>query len=67
MRIAVAGFQHETNTFAPVKAIYEYFERAEGWPGLTRGADMFEVLPPIEYALSACCVRSNAPLVCPRR
>lgn len=49
-RILIAGFQHETNTFSPVKAIYEYFERAEGWPGLTRGADMFEVLPPMNIS-----------------
>ena len=37
MRIGVAGFQHETNTFAPVKATWEDFVRAEGWPGLSRG------------------------------
>ena len=26
-RIAVGGFQHETNTFAPSKASFEDFER----------------------------------------
>ena len=36
-RIAVGGFQHETNTFAPSKARYEDFVRPGGWPGLTRG------------------------------
>ena len=36
-RIAIGGFQHETNTFAPVKATYRDFEMADGWPGLTRG------------------------------
>ncbi|HWK47677.1 MAG TPA: M81 family metallopeptidase [Stellaceae bacterium] len=36
-RIAIGGFQHETNTFAPVKAHYEDFTRGSGWPGLTRG------------------------------
>ena len=41
MRIAVAGFQHETNTFAPVKATWEDFVKAEGWPGLTRGEALF--------------------------
>jgi microcystin degradation protein MlrC len=35
--IAVAGFQHETNTFAPVKATFEDFEQADAWPGLLRG------------------------------
>lgn len=49
-RILIAGFQHETNTFAPVKAQYEYFERGEGWPGLTRGPAMFEVLPPMNIS-----------------
>src|ERR1700754_245373 len=37
MRIAIGGFQHETNTFAPVKASFGDFEQADGWPGLTRG------------------------------
>ena len=26
-RIAIGGFQHETNTFAPSKATFEDFER----------------------------------------
>ncbi|HEY7788457.1 MAG TPA: M81 family metallopeptidase, partial [Casimicrobiaceae bacterium] len=36
-RIAVGGFQHETNTFAPSKATFETFERGGGWPELTFG------------------------------
>lgn len=44
MRIAVGGFQHETNTFAPTKASYDLFERAGSWPGLTRGAAFLEAL-----------------------
>jgi microcystin degradation protein MlrC len=36
-RIAIGGFQHETNTFAPLKATYRDFEMADGWPGLTEG------------------------------
>ncbi|MEZ5817153.1 MAG: M81 family metallopeptidase [Hyphomicrobiaceae bacterium] len=40
MRIAVAGFQHETNTFAPVKADYEAFAVAKSFPPLCRGEDM---------------------------
>ncbi|HWA49630.1 MAG TPA: M81 family metallopeptidase, partial [Dongiaceae bacterium] len=39
-RIAIGGFQHETNTFAPVKATYREFEMADGWPGITRGAEI---------------------------
>ena len=37
MRIAVGGFMHETNTFAPTKATSEKFERADSWPGLQTG------------------------------
>jgi microcystin degradation protein MlrC len=44
MRIAVGGFQHETNTFAPQKATYADFEAPDAWPGLTRGAAMIEAL-----------------------
>ena len=31
-RIAVGGFQHETNTFAPQQATWEEFVRADAWP-----------------------------------
>src|SRR5712671_4446657 len=41
-RIAVGGFQHETNTFAPQKATWEDFERADAWPPFLRGAEMIE-------------------------
>ena len=44
MRIAIGGFQHETNTFAPSKATYLNFERAKGWPGLQRGGEMLETM-----------------------
>ena len=36
-RIAIGGFQHETNTFAPVKATWDDFVAADAWPGLVRG------------------------------
>lgn len=42
--IAVGGFQHETNTFAPHLATLQAFERADSWPALTRGADLFDTL-----------------------
>ncbi|MEM7526211.1 MAG: M81 family metallopeptidase [Pseudomonadota bacterium] len=42
-RIAVAGFQHETNTFAPMQAQWADFEAADSWPGLlTRAAVVAE-------------------------
>ena len=42
-RILVAGFQHETNTFAPSKAEYENFVRGEGFPQMVRGADVLKL------------------------
>jgi microcystin degradation protein MlrC len=38
--IAVGGFQHETNTFAPSKADYAAFEAGGGWPPLVFGAEI---------------------------
>jgi len=39
-RIAIGGFQHETNTFAPSKADYASFEHGGGWPPLTMGEEI---------------------------
>lgn len=44
LRVAVGGFQHETNTFAPVKADYTAFEQADSWPALSRGAALFDAV-----------------------
>lgn len=44
MNILVAGFQHETNTFAPTRATYESFVRGEDFPGLVRGEGIFDLL-----------------------
>jgi microcystin degradation protein MlrC len=46
-RIAIAGFLHETNTFAPILTTYDHFAKGEGWPALTFGEDMLTVFPPI--------------------
>lgn len=43
-KIAVGGWQHETNTFAPIKADFTAFERADEWPPLRRGEEMFEAV-----------------------
>ena len=40
-RIAIAGMQHETNTFAPSKADYGAFEAGGGWPGVQYGDSVF--------------------------
>jgi microcystin degradation protein MlrC len=42
MRIAVGGIQHETNTFATVKATLADFQAADAWPGLVRGGDLLD-------------------------
>jgi microcystin degradation protein MlrC len=44
MNVLVAGFQHETNTFAPTMAAYENFVRGEDFPGLARGAQVLDLL-----------------------
>jgi len=41
--IAIGGFLHETNTFAPTKAIYADFVRGGGWPSIAQGADVLKL------------------------
>jgi microcystin degradation protein MlrC len=43
LRILVAGFQHETNSFAPSPTTYEDFVRGGAFLALTRGADMLQM------------------------
>lgn len=43
MKILIAGFQHETNTFAPTKAEYASFVQGGGFPALCRGEAMLEL------------------------
>jgi len=50
--IAVGGFQHETNTFAPHLAPFEAFERADSWPGLTSGEALFDTMAELNIPLS---------------
>lgn len=44
LRIAVAGFQHETNTFAPMPATWDEFVTPGGWPGLSTGQTLVEAV-----------------------
>ncbi len=44
MRIFVAGFQHETNTFAPTKADWPAFESGSAFPAFSGGEAMLEQL-----------------------
>lgn len=41
-RVAIGGFMHETNTFAPTKAGEEAFRHGGGWPPLSRGPALIE-------------------------
>ena len=43
-RIAVAGFQHETNTFAPIPTPYVTFREGGAWPAMKFGAEVIDTL-----------------------
>src|SRR6185437_4915915 len=58
--IAVAGFHHETNTFAPSKATYVDFESGGGWPPLTRGSRAVEVVDGMNVALAGFAAAARA-------
>ena len=51
-RIAIAGFQHETNTFAPGKTTLDEFTRQGSWPALTRGKEIFRVFEGLNIPIS---------------
>lgn len=50
--IAVGGFQHETNTFAPHKTPLSEFLKTDGWPGLTEGTALFGVMSGLNIPIS---------------
>src|ERR1700760_3540086 len=51
-RIAVGGFLHETNTFAPTKATYDAFVHGGGWPRMVLGADIPKIIRGINLGLA---------------
>ena len=51
-RIGIAGFQHETNTFAPVKADLEEFENVAGAPQVPSGDQLFEEMKGLNTSIS---------------
>ena len=51
-RIAVGGFLHETNTFAPTKATYDDFVHGGGWPAMARGAGVLKTMRHINVGLA---------------
>lgn len=52
MRVLVAGFQHETNTFAPTKAGWPAFLAGDAFPEFTRGEAMLERLAPTSLPMA---------------
>jgi microcystin degradation protein MlrC len=51
-RIAVGGFLHETNTFAPTKATYDDFVHGGGWPAMAFGAGVLKTMRHINVGLA---------------
>lgn len=50
--VAVGGFQHETNTFAPTKAGLEHFRHGGGWPPLSVGPAVFDAVGGVNLSLA---------------
>lgn len=50
-RIAVGGFQHETNCFVPARTDFEYFAAHRDRPPLVRGHDVIKWLSDTSFAL----------------
>src|SRR5882762_5203864 len=51
-RVAVGGFLHETNTFAPTKATYDDFVHGGGWPSMAHGTEVLKVMRKINVGLA---------------
>jgi microcystin degradation protein MlrC len=51
-RIAVGGFLHETNTFAPTKATYDAFLHGGGWPRMELGGNVLKVIRNVNVGLA---------------
>src|SRR5450830_1433743 len=65
-RIAIGGFQHETNTFSDTLATLDDFLEGGGWPGLQSGEAMLEGLHemnlPISGAIAAILAAGHEPV-----
>jgi len=51
-RIAIGGFLHETNTFAPTRASYRDFVQGGGWPSMASGAAVTRTIRNINVGIS---------------
>ncbi|WP_157014379.1 M81 family metallopeptidase [Mesorhizobium xinjiangense] len=52
LRVALAGFLHETNTFAPSKATLADFEQGGGYLPLSRGDEILKRCPGVNLGIS---------------
>ena len=52
MKIYVAGYQHETNTFAPTKADWAAFNRGESFPAFIQGQPMLDSLREVNIPIA---------------
>jgi microcystin degradation protein MlrC len=51
-RVLIAGYQHETNTFAPSRADWAAFTRGDSFPAYVRGHAMIEALRGINIPIA---------------
>src|SRR3982074_3463280 len=51
-RIAVGGFLHETNTFAPTKVPSEDIVQGGGWPPMSQGAKLLEKMRNVNVGMA---------------
>jgi len=52
MKILIAGFHHETNTFAPSEADWDSFVEGGGMPGMVEGDALLSYAPLPTFAYS---------------
>jgi microcystin degradation protein MlrC len=52
LKIYVAGYQHETNTFAPTKADWAAFNRGESFPAFIKGEPMLDSLRDVNIPIA---------------
>ena len=61
-RILIAGYQHETNTFAPSLADWAAFTRGDSFPAFVRGAGRSWASPNAASTMRASTIARNASL-----
>jgi len=58
-RIAIAGFQHETNTFAASKAGIDEFHSADSWPPLLQGSEVINATRQMNLPISGAILEAD--------